>query len=191
MYAASPDPYCYRGTTVLKNIPGFRDPDALERFETAITAQRFDEPLPSGQLGMRHFQAVHRHLFQDVYRWAGRLRSIRITKGNSTFCYPEHIKSELQRVFAELRNANYLRGLEADAFAPAVAHVLAELNAIHAFRDGNGRAQLAFIMLLAARAGHPLVLARLEPEGFLAAMIASFHGDERPLARQLSDLVRP
>lgn len=190
MYAAVPDPYCYAGTTVLKNIPGMRDAGALERFETAITAQRAGEALPSGRLTVRHYQAVHRHLFQDVYRWAGRLRSIRISKGNSTFCYPEHIKGELQRTFCGLRKSNRLRGLDAGEFARRAAHFLSELNAIHAFRDGNGRAQLAFMALVAANAGHPLALGRLNPKDFLNAMIASFHGDERPLARQLLMLIR-
>lgn len=190
MYAAFPDPYCYRGTTVLKNVPGLRDAAALERFETAITAQRAGEPLPSGRLSVQHYQAIHRHLFQDVYRWAGRFRSVQLTKGTSTFCYPEHIKGELQRIFLELRNSDYLCELDAQSFALAAAHFLSELNAVHAFRDGNGRAQLAFLALLAARAGHPLSLARLRPEAFLAAMVTSFHRDERPLALQLSELIR-
>lgn len=190
MYAAFPDPYCYSGTTVLKNIPGLRDAAALERLETVITADRAGEPLPPGRLSVRHYQAIHRHLFQDIYRWAGRLRSVRISKGSSTFCYPEHIRGELRRVFRELSQSKHLRGLDASEFARKAAHFLAELNAIHAFRDGNGRAQLAFMALLAAQAGHPLAFGRLDPEDFLAAMIASFHGDEGPLARQLLTLIR-
>lgn len=190
MYSAVPDPYCYAGTTVLKNIPGLRDAGALERFETAITAQRAGEPLPSGRLTVRHHQAVHRHLFQDVYRWAGRFRSVRISKGSSTFCYPEHIRGELQRIFRELRESNSLRELGTDEFARNAARFLSELDAIHAFRDGNGRVQLAFMALVAANAGHPLALGRLDPEDFLDAMIGSFHGDEAPLARQLLMLVR-
>jgi cell filamentation protein, protein adenylyltransferase len=190
MYAAFPDPYCYSGTTVLKNIPGLRDGAPLERFETAVTAQRAGEPLPPGRLSIRQYQAVHRHLFRDVYRWAGRFRSVRITKGTSTFCYPEHIKSELHRTFLELRRSNYLRGLEAGAFASAAAHFLSEINAIHAFRDGNGRTQLAFMALIGAQAGHSLKLGRLDSDAFLAAMMASFQGDEGPLTKQISELIR-
>ena len=69
------------------------------------------------------------------------------------------------------------------------AHFLAEINAIHAFRDGNGRVQLVFMARLAAEAGHPLRLERLRRQGFLAAMIASFHGDERPLAMEIGRLI--
>ena len=66
---------------------------------------------------------------------------------------------------------------------------LATLNAIHPFRDGNSRTQLAFIALLAARAGHSLLLARLQPQRFLNAMVKSFHGDQQPLQIELRRLV--
>ena len=93
MYDSIDDPYCYPGTTVLGNR---RDPRtrerALDRFETAITAQRFSEPLPTGKLTERHYRRVHRHIFRDVYAWAGEYREkVRISKGDSTFCYPEYI----------------------------------------------------------------------------------------------------
>lgn len=98
------------------------------------------------------------------------------------FCYPENIAGELNRVFGRLRSLRFLRGLDPPGFASGAAHVLAELNAVHAFRDGNGRAQLSFMALIAARAGHPLTLERLDPDPFLSAMIASSRGDEGPLA---------
>ena len=71
MYDAVPDPYCYAGTNVLKNIPGFRDQARLDRFEHSATAQRAREPFPDGRLDAGHYLAVHRHLFQDIYAWAG------------------------------------------------------------------------------------------------------------------------
>jgi cell filamentation protein len=188
-YAAIADPYCYPGTTVLKNIPGLRDADALEQFEAISTAQRGEEPLPPGRLSVGHFRAIHRHLFQDVYRWAGRFRSVRISRGDSMFCYPENIELESARLFRKLKERDFLRGREQGQFAAECAHVLAELNAIHAFRDGNGRVQLAFVALLAARAGHPLNLAKLNPQEFLNAMIASFSGNERPLSAQIGELM--
>lgn len=189
MYAAAVDPYCYPGSTVLRNRPGLTEQAALDRFEAVATASRFLEPMPVGRWGERHFRAVHRHIFQDVYAWAGHARTVRIGKGGSVFCYPEHIGAELRRVFTGLRQAGNLRRLDRERFAAGAAHVLAELNAVHAFRDGNGRAQLAFTALLADQAGHPLDLARLDPSAFLAAMIASFRGDERPLAAQFSELI--
>jgi len=189
MYAVIADPYCYAGTAVLKNIAGLRDAAALERFETAAVAQRALEPLPRGRFGARHYREVHRYLFQDVYRWASGFRTVRISKGDSMFCYPEHIPAQIAALFSELKAKRLLRGLAADAFAVGAAQFLGTLNAIHPFRDGNGRTQLAFLALLADRADRPLAFDRLDPEAFLAAMIVSFHGDERPLARAMRALV--
>jgi len=189
MYEPGQDPYCYAGTDILINVLGLRDAAALERFEMAIVAQRASEPLPAGRSSARHYRAIHHHLFRDVYAWAGRYRTVRLTKGRSTFCYPEHIASEMTRLFLSLRQAQFLRRLSADEFAGRAAHFLAELNAIHPFREGNGRTQLCFMALLAARAGRPMSLTRLDPGAFLAAMIESFSGSEEPLARQIRELI--
>src|SRR5258708_38857046 len=148
-----------------------------------MTAQRFDEPLPDGLLSVRHYRAVHHHLFQDVYAWAGKSRTVRISKpGSAPFCYPEHIDSQLKQLFVRLAQNQYLRGVSADDFAAQAADFLSVLNAIHTFRDGNGRAQMAFMAALADRAGDRLHLGRMNPESFLQAMIRSFLGDNEPLA---------
>jgi cell filamentation protein len=190
MYDSTDDPYCYPGTTVLKNRRNLRSQGALDRFETAITAQRFSEPLPAGKLTEQHYQRVHRHLFRDVYSWAGQYREdVRISKGDSTFCYPEYIPNEMKKLFAGLRRDNFLRNLSAEQFAQKAASFLANLNAIHPFRDGNGRSQVAFMALVAATAGHPLRLSRVEPDDFKAAMIRSFKGEEKPLVEQIRRLL--
>jgi len=189
MYEITDDEYCYPGTTVLKNRKGLRTQAALTRFETAMTAQRALEPLPAGRLDLVHYRAVHRHLFQDVFAWAGRRRTVRISKDGNAFCYPENIQRESAKLFAKLKRDGFLAGLSADDFAEKAASFLANLNAIHMFRDGNGRAQLAFMVLLGDAAAHLLDLEQLEPEPFLKAMIRSFHGDERLLVQQLRQLI--
>lgn len=185
MYDVEDETYCYPGTSILKNRPGLRSQDALDRFEAVMTAQRFEEPLPSGRLTVAHFRAIHRHIFQDVYPWAGRFRTVRMRKGFSPFCYPEHIPREMRRLFEQFRAAKGLSGLETAAFAKRAAPFLATLNAIHPFRDGNGRAQTAFLLLVASRAGHPLDLRRFAPDAFREAMIDSFDGNEEPLREQI------
>ena len=85
MYDSIDDPYCYPGTNVLKNRRDLRTQGVLDRFETAITAQRFSEPMPAGKLTEQHYKRVHRHIFRDVYAWAGQYREkVRISKGDST-----------------------------------------------------------------------------------------------------------
>jgi cell filamentation protein len=189
MYRAVDDPYCYPGSSVLRNRLDLRTQAELDAFETFITAQRADEPLPRGRLSYRHYRAIHRHLFQDVYAWAGRIRDVRIAKQGSMFAYPEHIDREMQRLFRNLGAERYFRNLNAPKFARKSAHFLADLNAIHPFREGNGRTQLTFLALLAERAGHPLDLDRLRPAAVLKATIQSFAGKEQALVRVISDLI--
>lgn len=189
MYAAVDDPYCYPGTTILKNKLGLKDQRELDAFESEMSFERSTESLPSGRLSYSHFRAIHRHLFQDVYAWAGKVRTVRISKGESTFCYPEHIDQEMAKLFKALRRTGHLRGTSPQDFAKQAAHFLAELNAIHPFREGNGRTQLTFLTLLADRAGHPLVLKKMNPERIMRAVIASFRGQEAPLTRMILSLI--
>lgn len=189
MYEAEQDPYCYPDSDVLKNKAGLRKPDALERFETAMTFKRADEPLPSGRLSATHYRNIHHHLFQDVYNWAGQYRTVRMSKGGNSFCYPEHISAEMTKLFQELRNQGFLKELPRADFVKQASHFIAELNAIHPFREGNGRTQLTLLALLSDHAEHPIDLDRLDPDQTLQAMIASFHGREQPLRAWLSELI--
>jgi cell filamentation protein len=181
MYEAEQDPYCYPGTNVLINRLGLREQAALDAFEAEVVSERASQPLPIGRLSYRHYRAIHRHLFQDVYPWAGKPRRVRMAKTGNSFCYPEYIDREMRRLFSGLARAGYLKGLDRDQFAEKAAHFLAELNAIHPFREGNGRTQLSFLTLLADQAGWPFDLERLDPRATMNAMIRSFSGDENQL----------
>ena len=119
-------------------------------------------PASSASIIIRQFTGT----FQDVYTWAGNIRTVRIGKDGSMFCYPEHIRSQMRTLFGRLRRGRYLRDLTPDEFVLKATTFLATLNAIHPFRDGNGRTQLAFMALLAACAGHSLLLDRLHARRF-------------------------
>lgn len=191
MYEAYDDPYCYPGSSVLINKPRLLKQSTLDNFENEAVTVRMEQALPTGRLDAIHYRAIHRHLFQDVYDWAGEIRTVRIGREGHWFCYPEYIAGQLDRLFAWLRARDGLTGRARPDFVAGATHVLSELNAIHAFRDGNGRAQMAFMAELAQRAGHPLRLDRLERETFIPAMIASFRGDDGPLAARMDELTRP
>jgi cell filamentation protein len=191
MYAAGRDPYCYPGTTVLINRLGLHDQSKLDAFEAEVSAERATQPLPAGRLSYAHYRATHRHLFRDVYSWAGKVRTVRISKGESTFCYPEHIDREMRRLFGALAVQRFLRGLEAQTFAAKAAHFLTDLNAIHPFREGNGRTQLSFLVELAERAGYPISLSDLKPKAALKAFAACIKGNERPLRDLIEQAISP
>ena len=189
MYDAIDDPYTYENSTVLVNKLDLKAQNELDAYEAEISSARAEEPLPEGSLDFTHYKTVHHHLFQDVYEWAGQIRTVRMSKGGNPFCFPEHIEGQAANLFNDLKTQSYLQGLSADAFADRSAHFLAELNVIHAFREGNGRSQLTFFTLLADYAGHPLNMEKLDPDDMLAAMIASFDGDEETLAGVIKGLL--
>ncbi|RUU49463.1 Fic family protein [Mesorhizobium sp. M2C.T.Ca.TU.002.02.1.1] len=189
VYTAETDPLCYPGTTVLRNILDIHDQAELDEFELALFLTRADEAFPAGDLDYPHYLALHRHLFQDVYTWAGEPRAIRIGKGGNWFCYPEYIDAEMHRIFEELSAANHYVGETAEIFAAGAAHILAEINAVHPFREGNGRTQLAFLAMLADNAGYGFDDDQLQRDRVMGAMIDSFSGDEAPLTRLIRDII--
>jgi cell filamentation protein len=184
-YAAFDDPYVYPGTSVLRNRLDIRDEKLLESFEVEISRLRSWEPLPAGNFDPKHYCAVHRHLFGDVYAWAGKYRTVRIAKGETMFCYPENIPAQMDALFGGTKGGARFRDLTPEEFVTRLAGFLAELNAIHPFREGNGRTQMSFAGLIGAASGHLLQLSRVNPRTFLRAMMASFAGDLGALIGEL------
>jgi cell filamentation protein len=173
------DPYVYPGTEVLRNKEGIRDAGELAQFERLMTAQRLREGLPKVSFTPEGYRKLHHHIFQDVYDWAGELRTVDIAKGGY-FCRPAYIDRELTGRFDQIRAEHGLQGGTADQFAIRAAHHLCEVNAIHAFREGNGRAQRALLVTLGEHAGHPLSLQRIDSEAWNRASRESFRtGDDR------------
>lgn len=188
-YDVFDDPYCYKGTHVLKNRASLRDAETLEAFELEMSTLRADEPLPAGRFTPAHYKRIHHHLFQDVYAWAGKYRTVRTSKGGNMFCYPEHIASSMDQLFKQLQLPAFESGGDAEEFLDAATSFLSDLNAIHPFREGNGRSQLAFIYLLGQQARHPLDLTRINRDTFMPAMIMSFAGNNGPLRSELQKLL--
>lgn len=184
-YRAINDPYCYQGTDILKNKADIKNQERFEEFEYIATGARFKEPLPVGSFDAEHYRAIHYHLFQDIFDWAGQYRTVRISKGDSTFCYPEFIPTEMNRAFASLKREIIEQSLTARDYAQKTAEFLAELNAIHPFREGNGRTQLAFLAALSDAMGHEFSLDMTDPSIFLQAMIDSFKGNTAPLEKAI------
>jgi cell filamentation protein len=161
----------------------------LDEAEVAFFVIRAEEPPPDGGFDLDHYLELHHHLFQDIYSWAGEIRTIRVGKDGNWFCYPEHIRDQLRRVFAELGEPDAIAQMAAPVFATHVGHFLAELNAVHPFREGNGRTQLAFVAMLAKQAGFGFNAEKLVRETVIQAMIESFAGDETRLVMLLRDII--
>lgn len=184
------DPYVYPGTTVLKNVRDIRDQERLSKFEMDMTTRRLSElarnPLP-GRFDAQHLKALHGYIFQDVYPWAGEFRTINIARsGQFYFAFPHQIEPNMAKISAELKNEQRLAKLDKAAFSGRAAYYMGELNAIHPFRDGNGRTQRAFVQQLAARNEYALDWTRISREQMYAASEKSFQkGDNEDLERVL------
>lgn len=186
------DPYLDLDSGVLRNRLKITDRDELARAEADYTAVRMAQlhrrALP-GSFDLAHLQAYHRHIFGDVYDWAGELRTVAIGKG-APFCLPQHLRSQGDLLFAQLARDGHLRGLDRDTFVEALAWLLAGINALHPFREGNGRTQRAFLGRLARAAGHPVRWVGMDPdENADASRAAHLHGDRGPLRAMLARLV--
>ncbi|WP_444935312.1 putative adenosine monophosphate-protein transferase Fic [Microbulbifer sp. JMSA004] len=156
-YDATNDHYCYQGTSVLKNKLNIQKMDKLEQAEREISALtvkrvRFRPP----PYNLDYMKLLHRLLFIDLYDWAGELRNVDISKGGTRFCNCGRIRAESQKLFNQLENQNWLRGLSREQFCAKLAEFYCEFNMIHPFREGNGRVQRLFFEHLALHAGFEL-----------------------------------
>ena len=170
--------YCYPDSNVLRNKLGITDGNLLEDKEAAITsirAMELDSNPIKGDYDLEHLKRIHKHLFSDIYEWAGELRTVDIAKGNS-FCPCANIESYSAQIFGELRSDDYLRNLDEDEFVEKLAYYLGEINVIHPFREGNGRAQRKFIEQLSIDAGHPLSFKSISREEMIVACDHAFSG---------------
>lgn len=185
------DSYTYLDFEILKNKADLHDQAALDAFEADATAIRLlemiEHPIP-GNFDLAHLQAMHHHLFQDVYDWAGQLRTVDISKGDSRFGNCGMIESYLNQQLAKISGEAFLIGLPPDSFIQRLAHYMGEINAAHPFREGNGRVQRAFCAQLAEQAGYFIDFDEASREEMYAAMIASFHGDSKPLEMLLGQI---
>ena len=188
------DPYLDLRSGVLRNRLGITDAAELARAEAELTSYRLIElharPLP-GDYDLPHLQAFHRYIFGDVYNWAGELRTVTLGKGGALFCHPRDIVATADELFTRLARDNHLRGRDRTAFVDGLTALLAEVNALHPFREGNGRTQRAFLAQLARDAGYRIRWADLDPETNRVAAAAARAGDTAPLREMLDGLVVP
>ncbi|WP_345780004.1 hypothetical protein [Luteibacter aegosomatis] len=111
-YGIEDDPYCYDGSSILRNLLDLRDDDALanaERDLTMAAAEEMEFLLPPYSL--KSLQDIHRHIFGDIYSWAGELRTVDISKGTTRFCTASRIVPESTKFFGRLAQMEWLEGL--------------------------------------------------------------------------------
>lgn len=157
-----------RNKVGLKSEPyGCTDQDLLTQREEVFSAFRMVElkqkPIP-GNFGLEHMKAIHKHLFQDVYEWAGETRNVDLWKNGYDYAPHQGVEMLWNEQHKALQEDGMLTGIEDPAeFADALAYHWGMVNVAHAFREGNTRAQTIFFHQLAAEAGWDLDVAKLSP----------------------------
>lgn len=189
------DPYVYPETNTLRNLRNLRDENALQAFETRASFARLRELHESpvkGEFDRRHLQAIHAYIFQDVYAWAGKTREgVEIAKpGAPTFAFSRYIDRSLDVLFTKLSAEHHLYDLDVEAFSARAGWYLGEMNAVHPFREGNGRAQREFVRELGQIRGHFIDWSRVSREVMYGASQLSFlEGDPSGLASAISSAI--
>ncbi|WP_375642733.1 MULTISPECIES: Fic/DOC family protein, partial [unclassified Bartonella] len=188
-YKGGVDPYTDAETGVMYNRFGIKDKATLKSVESTLTYARSLElkrtPI-RGKFDLNHMKDIHKKLFGDVYEWAGEIRSIDITKGGCLFAYHHQIESYTPKITQQLAKEQYLRGLDADKFSQRAGYYMGEINALHPFREGNGRTQREFIGQLAREAGYNINWDCITREEMTKASIEALYGT----SELLSELIR-
>jgi len=184
------DPYLYAGSKVMKNRLGIRQAQRLAQAAYEFTALRAATLGPGPVIrGLPHLCAIHHHLYQDVFDWAGELREVDIYEGDTRFCHFEYLEKEGNDLMQALEDEDYLAGLERDAFIERLAHYYCEINVLHPFRIGNGLAQRIFFEQLALHAEYLLDWREVDPQAWSTANQAGAMGDLAPLQTIFSKVV--
>ena len=197
------DPYLYPDTNLLRNLSDEHDPvaaNAKERDFSLLRRRELDlRPVNPGSNGtgfdLRHLREIHRRLYQDVWAWAGKIRTVEISKGSSTF----HPNAYIETAFANLHvwlvhDTELLSNpkIDDDTFVKQAAELLEKVNYLHPFREGNGRTQRAYLDQVAGISGRKLSWRNIDSRQNLRASIAAFdQGSGEPFEALLRDALRP
>ena len=187
--------YFVEGGDVLENKLGISDPAKLKEAEEDIVAREglhvIEEDLSSMTLDFSFLKYLHERLFGKVYPFAGQIRTVNITKQDSSipFCYADFIKQEADRIFQNLAEKNYLKNETKEDFINDIVELAMDLNALHPFREGNGRTTHLYLQLLAERAGYSLKYGEVSHEEIIEADKQAFLGNDKLIKEMYNKII--
>lgn len=168
--------YCYPFSHVLKNKLGIEDGDKLSFAEREITSLRIANAKINpveGKFDLRHLKAIHNYVFSDIYEWSGELRWVDIAKGNM-FCHYAYIEDNANKLFDQLRAEKHLKNTPPEQIPYRFSYYFGEINVLHPFREGNGRAQRLFIEYLAEYVGFGVDFSLVSPQEMIEASAEAY-----------------
>jgi cell filamentation protein len=177
--------YFVNDDDVLENKLGISDPQKFKAAEQDIVVKKTARLLDEAPtiFNFEYLKHIHKVLFEDIYSFAGQIRMVDIAKpeANAPFAHAKFIESESERIFSDLKNKNYLVGIDKQLFVREIANISAELNALHPFREGNGRTIRLFLILLADHAGYLLDYSQVSAKELINADKLAFEGNSGSL----------
>jgi cell filamentation protein len=147
-------------TGVLRNLQDINDFDVLLFVETGAVTKRLQElyESPISIKGIDSLFEIHRHLFQDIYVWAGKKRMVEISKDGKQFFPTSHFDNAFRYIDQLIAEFKKIPKGNKKLLAEKLAEILDTINYLHPFREGNGRSQREFLRLLALEKGLTLSL---------------------------------
>lgn len=187
-YERTPD-YCYEDSDVLINKENIKDKTLLDIFEREIVSLNQLElnrtPI-KGNFDFKHLKDIHKFLFQDIYYWAGDIRTVSIAK-TDLFCLPQYIDSFANDIFTKLKKEGYYMQYHISSKINNLVELFCDINALHPFREGNGRAQREYIECLAKVIGIDLDLSPIHQDDMIIASHEANNGDNKKMHKLFID----
>ncbi|KAA0243707.1 MAG: filamentation induced by camp protein fic [Chlorobiota bacterium] len=145
---------------ILRNLQDIEDPDVLLFVESGAVTKRLQEldENPIKIKGIDSLFEIHRHLFQDIYVWAGKKRIVEISKDGKQFFPTSHFDNALRYIDQLIAEFKKIPKNNNKQLAEKLAEILDNVNYLHPFREGNGRTQREFLRLLSLEKGLTLNL---------------------------------
>jgi cell filamentation protein len=142
-------------TGVLKNIENINDAHLLLVFESMKVSVRLEE-LQANPIKIKNSSSlldIHKCLFQDIYSWAGKVRTVEISKGGNPFFPLSHFRNAFMFIDTLIVEYRKIDRKDKARLTSKLAEILDNVNYLHPFREGNGRTQREFLRLLAKEKG--------------------------------------
>lgn len=177
---------CYEGTSCLINKLNIRDEEKLNFVESQITIHKTAELANAqdfGSFDFSHYKAIHKYLFNELYEWAGEIRTVNMSKKGTNFVDVSEIESVASACFKRLQDKNYFKNQEFDDFVEDIVDFYCTTNMLHPFREGNGRTQRIFISQLIQFNGYSIDFDKIDTDELMLATIQAANGIDDNLKR--------
>ena len=183
---------CYPDTTVLVNKLDIRTQKLLTEAESLLVTScsvKLEKTVKFENVDFDYYKNLHRQMFDDLYEWAGTVRTINFSKKGTVFCNALDIERIGKLKFERLKNQKYLKEMKTEKFLDELTDLYHELNMLHPFREGNGRTLRLFVTLLVRNADRDINFNNTDSDLLTIATIRAAQGDKSLLRSVLEELV--